>query len=257
MTGDALSEERYQTLHQYISQAHEGGISHLVLHARAAVLSGLSPTKNRLVPALDYGVVEKVAKDFPLQVTLNGGISCMPQLIELTEKSATSGVSSFMAGRWMLQSPLDIARIQNHLSELESPADHRDSIGNPSRKAVQAVEQYTDYLKHCIQQLEPTSTPTVNDLCLPLFMITEQIREAYAEDEFSSMESPDLWLDCEDIESIYDNICDTVVWLQELRGARKKKFSPSSIEFNKLSSSFKGLVGTKVASKWKRNRAEL
>jgi hypothetical protein len=94
-------------------------------------------------------------------------------------------------------------------------------------------------------------------------MITEQLWEDYDSSHelatgttTSSPETP--WLADEDMESIYDIICETVEWLQEARGSSKaKKFSKHSVEFNKLTSAFKGLVGTKVANKWKRNRAEL
>jgi tRNA-dihydrouridine synthase len=263
MTGDKLSEEQYQTLHKYIEQAHEGGISHLVLHARAAVLSGLSPTKNRQVPALDYETVQRVSRNFPrVRVTLNGGISGMPRFTKIADTSSANGVSSFMAGRWMLRRPLDLARIQSHFSEEpDSPNDERDSNTSNSGSVVQAVEQYSSYLKQCVQQPSSKQShfPTLSDLCLPLYMISEQLREDYEEeDDLSDNDtSSERWLKDADIESIYDTIRDTVAWLQEERGAKKTKFSASSIQFKKLSSSFKGLVGTKVANKWKRNRVEL
>ena len=103
-----------------------------------------------------------------------------------------------------------------------------------------------------------TLSSSLNDLCLPLYMVVEQIREAYDDDDVEESVLTDRWLSYEDIEMIYDEICATVVHLQELRGSKKtSKFSAQSIEFGKLVSSFKGLVGTKVANKWKRNRAEL
>ena len=42
-------------------------------------------------------------------------------------------------------------------------------------------------------------------------------------------------------------------------GKRKKSKIPAADEYNfkKLAASFKGIVGTKVANKWRRNRAEL
>jgi hypothetical protein len=101
-------------------------------------------------------------------------------------------------------------------------------------------------------------------------MITEQLREDYASssDELATTTtttttttSPETtWLADEDMESIYDVICKTVEWLQETRGSssKTKKFSKRAVEFNKLASAFfKGLVGTKVANKWKRSHAEL
>jgi tRNA-dihydrouridine synthase len=259
MTTDGrLSEEQYEKLHNYIAQAHhEGGISHLVLHARGAVLSGLSPTKNRQVPSLDYDAVERVSRDFPsLQVTLNGGISGMSHLAD-TSRQRSNDVTSFMAGRWMLRRPLDLARVQ------ERSWLGNDETNSLARRTVKAVEQYADYARHCMEApaSKQSSSPTLSDLCLPLYMITEQLREDYdsSSDDLATSSSPETpWLADEDMESIYDVICETVEWLQEARGSSKaKKFSKRSVEFNKLASAFKGLVGTKVANKWKRNRAEL
>jgi hypothetical protein len=132
------------------------------------------------------------------------------------------------------------------------------------------VEQYADYVKHCmgVPASKQSSSPTLSDLCLPLYMIIEQLREDYASssDELATTTttttttSPETtWLADEDMESIYDVICKTVEWLQETRGgsSKTKKFLKRAVEFNKLASAFKGLVGTKVANKWKRSHAEL
>jgi hypothetical protein len=47
-----------------------------------------------------------------------------------------------------------------------------------------------------------SASPTLSDLCLPLYMITEQLREDYANDGELATGSPDVWLTDEDIESI-------------------------------------------------------
>ena len=260
MSGDMLSEREYEALYEYLSHACQGNMNHLVLHARAAVLSGLSPKKNRQVPVLDYRTVYRVSRDFPVHVTLNGGISSMGHLDKLIRNSTSTGISSFMSGRWMLRHPLDLARVQCFLSQQNIAADSGDFAINPSRKAVEAVEQYTNFISQCLQQ--PTSNqiclPTINELCLPLYLITEQIRDAYDYDEdfIEPVGITESWLEYEDIEKLYDTICEALVGIQEAKGLKQKKFSASSIEFNKLSTTFKGLVGTKVANKWKRNRAE-
>ena len=239
-------ETQYQSLHNYISHAERAGIAHLVLHARPAVLSGLSPTKNRQVPALDYHVVEQAAKDFDgVKVTLNGGITGMEQLSRIHSVHSTH-VNSYMAGRWILRRPLDLARVG-----FQSDASKTESEG-AFKSAPQAVEQYADYVKENMYSSNRASIPTLADLCLPLYLITEQLREDYDE------HAVDSWLPEEDMESIYDILREATEWLHDSTGARlKKKASADYIEFKKISDSFKGLVGTKVANKWKRNRAEL
>lgn len=258
------AEEDYQCLHDYIEHAKQGGISHLVLHARPVVLSGLSPTKNRQVPPIDYSVVQRVAREFPsLDVTLNGGISGYAQLqkfLTTGDNSEDLQVSSYMAGRWILRRPLDMALVQTDF--LDADKVSKESSLTNSKVAIDAVKLYTQFLMECVQQssFSASSMPSLNDLCLPLFMISEQLREDYEYDAEEEAEESNngAWLEFDAMEEMYDCICETVQWLQEFRRANKQtNFSPQAMEFNKLSSSLKSLVGAKVVGKWKRNRSEL
>jgi tRNA dihydrouridine synthase A len=263
---EGRAEKDYLRLHEYIEQARQGGISHLVLHARPAILSGLSPTKNRQVPPIDYSCVEQVARDFSLDVTLNGGIAGYSQLEQfITPGNSASDVPilpSYMAGRWMLRRPLDLALVQDKFLAVTSSDDGSPPavLVPPSKAAIDAVKDYSSYVMECVRS-SSDSTPTLNDLLLPLFVVSEQLREDYDyeedDDSNTNMHSSDVWLEFEAMEEMYDCICETVQWLQDFRGTKQTKFSPHAMEFNKLTSSFKSLVGTKVAGKWKRNRSEL
>ena len=64
-------------LHRFVSiVSTRGGVSHFVVHARRAVLGGLSPHQNRVVPPLRYNLVHRLAADFPeLRFSINGGIA--------------------------------------------------------------------------------------------------------------------------------------------------------------------------------------
>merc|ERR1711865_571592 len=82
------NDRDYKYLKEYVSTIYANGATHVVLHARPAVLSGLSPVKNRIIPELNYNVVRRIAADFQhdapsLQVTLNGGITSISQLKSL------------------------------------------------------------------------------------------------------------------------------------------------------------------------------
>jgi tRNA-dihydrouridine synthase A len=259
----SISESQYQSLCDYVSHGQEAGISHLVLHARAAVLSGLNPSKNRLVPSLDYGIVERVAKDFPnLSVTLNGGITALQQLENILGESCNTqepaAVSSYMAGRWMLRRPLDLAQVHHKLLVSGTCASSELCSTAASETTLQAVNRYVKYVKQNVSSSSSgkSGIPSIADLCLPLYLITEQLREDYDEIEHTNI--PPARLREEDMESLYDILRDATNWLEDSLGAKKKiKSSSDHVQFKKLSSSFKGLVGTKVANKWKRNRAEL
>jgi hypothetical protein len=129
--------------------------------------------------------------------------------------------------------------------------------------------------------------PTIAELCLPLFLIVEQLKddydyEYYDDDEYDNdkgnnndefdpiflpttkqqrQEKPTLTYD--EIESLYEVLEDGLDQIIEELSPKnndkkiKKKKENNDINFKRLSSSFKSLVGTKVVNKWKRNRAEL
>lgn len=63
------------TLYGFIGAVREAGCQAIIVHARKAVLGGLSPKDNREVPPLRYDVVREVRRDFPeLPTVLNGGL---------------------------------------------------------------------------------------------------------------------------------------------------------------------------------------
>ena len=100
-----LDEEPvYAELAQFVQTVHErGGVDHFVVHARRAVLGGLSPDANRKVPPLRPQLVHRLAADFPeLRFSVNGGLEHMEDLHEhLLPDSRLSGV---MVGRAPLPS---------------------------------------------------------------------------------------------------------------------------------------------------------
>ena len=86
--GTELSlESFYNNLCHFISKLAEVGCFNYIIHARSAILSSLSPRKNREIPPLRYDYVYKLARDFPkLNFILNGGIDSLASAIHLLEK---------------------------------------------------------------------------------------------------------------------------------------------------------------------------
>ena len=255
-----LRDDDYQFLKNYVSTVHDAGANQIILHARPAILSGISPVKNRIVPRLNYDFVEKIAADFPeMDVTLNGGIQSLSHL-----KTLQGRHQSVMAGRWCLRRPLDLIGVEALLGK---------DKGIESKLAERAVRQYVDY---AVQMASSTKQQfTISDLCLPLFLIVEQLREDYdydfdydcgkdGENGYDSKSLPEEpFLSYDDIESLYRIIQDGVKQIESFSKNKRDKKKPKikentdSINLKRLSSSFKTLVGTKVANKWKRNRSEL
>ncbi len=67
--------ESYDFVRDFMGEIAEAGCRIFIVHARTAILKGLSPKENREVPPLHYDVVYRLKQDFPdLEIILNGGI---------------------------------------------------------------------------------------------------------------------------------------------------------------------------------------
>ena len=83
--------DEYGFVRDFVGTVAEAGCNVFIVHARNAVLKGLSPKANREIPPLRYDVVAKLRRDFPaLKFVLNGGINTVLQSVELLEQSAPS-----------------------------------------------------------------------------------------------------------------------------------------------------------------------
>ena len=67
--------EEFDYLNNFILKMKDVGCSTFILHARKAILTGLSPKQNLNIPKLNYGMVYKVKEENPdLEIIINGGI---------------------------------------------------------------------------------------------------------------------------------------------------------------------------------------
>jgi tRNA-dihydrouridine synthase A len=99
--------EGYAFVRDFVGTVSEAGCRTFIVHARNAVLKGLSPKENREIPPLKYDYVYRLKQEFPqLEIIINGGITSRSQ-IDLHLKK-TDGV---MLGRaawhdpWLLADP--------------------------------------------------------------------------------------------------------------------------------------------------------
>jgi len=66
----------YSFLQRFVSAVADAGCETFIVHARNAVLKGLSPKENREIPPLRYEVVHRLKRDFPgLAFVINGGLT--------------------------------------------------------------------------------------------------------------------------------------------------------------------------------------
>ena len=96
---DAVQD--YSFLRNFISVVSQAGCQTFIVHARNAVLKGLSPKENREIPPLKYDYVYRLKEEFPdLEVVINGGITAW---VEITNHLAY--VDGVMLGRAAYHNP--------------------------------------------------------------------------------------------------------------------------------------------------------
>ncbi len=76
---DAITS--YDFVRDFVGTVAAAGSRTFIVHARNAILKGLSPKENREIPPLRYDVVYQLKRDFPdLEIIINGGIKTQKEI---------------------------------------------------------------------------------------------------------------------------------------------------------------------------------
>jgi tRNA-dihydrouridine synthase A len=109
--------DSYEALGDFVGQVREAGCRSFTVHARIAILEGLSPKENRDIPPLRYDIAERLKADFPdLEVILNGGIKTLEACAEHLQ--TFDGV---MLGREAYHNPYLLAQVDQQLFGSDAP----------------------------------------------------------------------------------------------------------------------------------------
>ena len=117
--------ERYEDMERFVSVVAAAGCESFIVHARIAVLRGLSPKENRSVPPLRYEDVYRLKATFPhLHVGINGGVLSLSQAARHLET-----VDGVMIGRAAYDQPFLFAEADNLFFRAQSmPASRRQVL---------------------------------------------------------------------------------------------------------------------------------
>jgi tRNA-dihydrouridine synthase A len=114
----------YGFLRDFIGKIADAGCAHVIVHARKAILSGLSPKENREIPPLDYPRVQRLKRDFSdLTVILNGGLKTPAQILDQIDH-----VDGVMIGREAYQNPYALLGMEQALFGMSGNAPSRHEI---------------------------------------------------------------------------------------------------------------------------------
>ncbi len=124
--------ESFEYLNSFIHKMRDAGAKTFILHARKAMLSGLSPKQNLNIPKLNYNMVYEVKKQNPdLEIIINGGISKVDEI-----NNHLKHCDGVMIGRSIYQNPYSLVEIEREIFNTKI---------NPSREQV--AEQLLEYVK--------------------------------------------------------------------------------------------------------------
>lgn len=115
--------DNYEFLRNFVDTNIAVGCDTFVVHARKAILKGLSPKENRTVPPLNYERVYQLKQDNPeLNIILNGGIESVDECRRHLEQ-----VDGVMIGRQAYHQPWFLTELEQAFGNASPP---------PSREGV-------------------------------------------------------------------------------------------------------------------------
>ena len=125
--------ESYDDLAAFIATVHRGGVTSFTVHARIAILEGLSPKENRDIPPLRPDEVHRLKRENPeLEIAINGGIKSLDEAL-----AHLADLDGVMIGRAAYHDPWMLAK-----------ADERVFGEQPSRLTRRnVIDVMCDYIE--------------------------------------------------------------------------------------------------------------
>ncbi|MEO0317852.1 MAG: hypothetical protein RL404_1529 [Pseudomonadota bacterium] len=132
--------ESYDFVRDFVGTIADAGCNTFIVHARNAILRGLSPKENREIPPLKYDYAYRLKRDFPgLEIIINGGIKTTAEIDEHLRQ-----VDGVMLGREAYHNPWLMAGFDaRYYSDV---AGDGDADGEP-RTRVQVIMAMLPYIR--------------------------------------------------------------------------------------------------------------
>jgi tRNA-dihydrouridine synthase A len=116
--------DSYAFLSDFTETVAAAGCDTFVVHARIAILEGLSPKDNRSVPPLDYDRVYRLKREHPeLTIVINGGVASADEIASHLER-----VDGVMIGREAYQNPWFLTEIERRFCGGSAPSSRLDVL---------------------------------------------------------------------------------------------------------------------------------
>jgi tRNA-dihydrouridine synthase A len=116
--------EDYTFVRDFVGTVADAGCEVFIVHARNAILKGLSPKENREIPPLKYDYAYRLKRDFPaLEIIVNGGIKTLDEV-----DAHLLHVDGVMLGREAYHNPYVLAEVDARFYGASVPAPTREQV---------------------------------------------------------------------------------------------------------------------------------
>ncbi|EGR32925.1 tRNA-dihydrouridine synthase a, putative [Ichthyophthirius multifiliis] len=151
--------DQYEFLQKFVQEISENGkVQHFIVHARIAILKGLTPSQNRIVPSLKYDFVLQLKQDFPhIDFSINGGFKTFQQIENILKEE--NNLMGCMIGRLAYENPY-------FFSDVDRRFYKQDNL-NWNRKDILLI--WGQYGKHQMKLNKNLSVFILNRPILSLF----------------------------------------------------------------------------------------
>ena len=125
-------ELNYEFFEEFIDEISKTGIKFIYVHARNAILKGISPQGNRTIPPLSYDYVKKIKNKYPdITFILNGGIDNLDKAESLLKE-----FDGVMVGRLVKNNPFILKKVDKKIFK------GKDKLINET-----VINNYFEYIK--------------------------------------------------------------------------------------------------------------
>ena len=119
-------ELNYEFFEEFIDEISKSGIKFIYVHARNAILSGISPQGNRTIPPLSYDFVKRIKNKYPnITFILNGGINNLDKAENLLKE-----FDGVMVGRLIKNNPFILKEVDKKIFKENSKLIDESIINN-------------------------------------------------------------------------------------------------------------------------------
>ncbi len=141
--------ENFNYLNNFVNKIKEAGCKTIILHARKAILKGLSPKQNLNIPKINYEMVYAIKKENSnLEVIINGGITKTSEI-----KKHLKFCDGVMIGRAIYQNPYFLTEIEKDIfdsKEITTREEIVEKILQYLEKEVKLGTKVNHVMRHTV-----------------------------------------------------------------------------------------------------------